>query len=68
MESVYNVYNVGTVTVSCKLLFIDGDTHTTGEAPLRTLGQQPIQNAAPSQTDVCIYQWLNGANLGTILV
>jgi len=32
---------------------IGGDTHTVGAAlaaPLRILGQQPIQNAAPSQT------------------
>jgi len=36
------------------VLGIGGDTHTAGtardSAPLRMLGQQPIQNAAPAQT------------------
>jgi len=38
--------------------FIGGDTHTAGiaiAAPLRTLGQQPIQNAALSQTMFVIF-------------
>ena len=32
----------------------DGDTHTA-EAPLQMLGQQPIQNVAPSQTMFVIF-------------
>ena len=41
--------------------YIGGDTHTAGAAiaaPLRIMGQQPIQNAVPTQ-------WPNGASFFT---